>query len=33
VTGVIRAGLSYNTAANHDPENVSNGTVITIYRP
>jgi len=33
VTGVNRAGLSYNAAANHDPDNDSNGTVITIYRP
>jgi len=33
ITGVTRAGLSYDAAANHDPDGDSTGTAITVNRP
>jgi len=30
VTNVVRAGYAYQSSANHDPENDSNGTTITV---
>ena len=33
VTNVTRTGLSYQSSANSDPDNDSNGTTITVARP
>jgi len=33
VTNVTKSGSSYNSAANHDPDGDSNGTVIIIAKP
>jgi hypothetical protein len=32
VTGVLKDGLQYQPAANHDPDGSSNGTVIVVNR-
>jgi hypothetical protein len=33
ITGITYSPLSYNSAANHDPDGDSNGTAITISKP
>jgi hypothetical protein len=33
VNNLVKAGYSYNTAANHDPDGSSNGRVIVVNRP
>jgi hypothetical protein len=33
VDGLSRSGWSYAASANHDPDNDSDGTTITVYRP
>jgi len=33
ISSVARSGLSYESAANHDPDGDSNGTNITVTKP
>jgi hypothetical protein len=33
VTNVTRSGLTYQSAANHNPEGDGNGTVIVVLKP
>ncbi|HUP19042.1 MAG TPA: PKD domain-containing protein, partial [Gemmatimonadota bacterium] len=33
VTGVSHSSLTYDSAANHDPDGDSNGTSITVFKP